>query len=236
MRAIARYTAPIRRRKCSRRAVIFAAVRQVILPSAVIFVLWTSDISRYMREKRVASPHHPGAATCSECILLRAERLDALSEHSEERKGDNPAPQDTATARKACNFTDEVNFTAKPRWGSPKRRTVFWGCCGEQLHFATAETSLRSPASPLLRRTPQRKACPCNSRRSQFTRRTPQFTPHCGISLAAVAANITAPLVQYHSASEYRCAYGAPRPLHEKRTHFCVLFLIDRVLMNYAAM
>ena len=42
-------------------AVIFAAVRQVILPSAVIFVLWTSDISRKREEKgRIAAPPRRG--------------------------------------------------------------------------------------------------------------------------------------------------------------------------------
>ena len=47
---------------CACCAVIFAAVRQVILPSAVIFLLWTSDISRYMREEkgRIAAPHGRG--------------------------------------------------------------------------------------------------------------------------------------------------------------------------------
>ena len=126
-----RYTAPIRRRKCARCAVIFAAVRQVILPSAVIFVLWTSDISRYMREEKGRTPHHPGAATCSECILLRAERLDALSEHSEERKGDNPAPQDTTTQGSSLQFTAKpiharVSVLFTPPWG-PRRIAKFFG-------------------------------------------------------------------------------------------------------------
>ena len=151
-------------------------------------------------------------------------------------KGVNPAPQDTATARKASNFTVRekrttslalANFTAKPRWG-PRRIDKLFGVL-RQGPSLKASASIHAPMAQFTRASEYRCAYAA----------PPLQDGGEGLQMRGTTslARMSVLLVRDFVKAKSRNKADAPlyAVLHEKRdAEPCVLFFVDCAFTYYA--
>ena len=122
----------------------------------------------------------------------------------------NKTPQCGVFSQSACR-----SYASSGSIASEARNGGFY-----TLLLATLDPSfLRSPVLKTL--SPLRTLC--SAQTISLSKKGDNPAPQDTLQFTHLCCNIT-------RASEYRCAYGAPRPLHEKRTHFCVLLSFSYVL------